>query len=645
MVKLRAALFIFFNCFLLTGVYSQPDLPEFGKIDIADLQMKECPFDKGADAMNLFNYGDAEIYPSSYSYFIRIEHRTRIKIFTQNGVKHATIDIPYINSDRFHIKDVSAITYNLDGAGNIVIQKIDSKDIFKQKVNDNEKSIRFAFPNVKPGSVIEFKYTERRDYTRRISPWLFDDDLPTALSYFKLSYKLELHAEQRIATTMHVETTSDTNLTDGIVMRTYIMRNIPTYRYEPFVSSLKDNIQFVEFDVNYSWNNDDNLPAAVAWSKFCVVLLRDRFFGRQFDKELPVLKHTVESISKLSYRERINTVFQLVKDNIEWNKEYDFYADNIDEIWTAKKGSSGDINLTLLNILRKVGITCYPILVSTKNNGLANEKYNSLSQFDCVDVLVIDSSASYVLDATQKKQDYKVTPLNVINTNAFLVDARKGQWIKIEESKPLIRNVINVKADIDSAGIMRGTVYEYFYDYAKLDILENASKKDRKDESKDLLQNEITDLKIDSIKDQNADADDKPLVRSFNFRLEMQQTGDFFFFNPMFLTPFKKNPFTDSVRRANIDFGCNQSYSVGMYITLPGNIEIPELPADKEIRLADTSFAYGRLIAKQNNALIIRSHFDLNNSVFSADQYPLVKQVFEKMYAMLNEQVIFKRKN
>ena len=50
-------------------------------------------------------------------------------------------------------------------------------------------------------------------------------------------------------------------------------------------------------------------------------------------------------------------------------------------------------------------------------------------------------------------------------------------------------------------------------------------------------------------------------------------------------------------------------------------------------------------MARQNDALIVREHFELNNAVFSADQYPFVKEVFEKMYALLNEQIVFKRKN
>ncbi|MEP7163641.1 MAG: hypothetical protein ABI741_03050 [Ferruginibacter sp.] len=41
-------------------LFAQKDIPAFGKIDKADLEMKECAFDKAAEAMVLFDI--AEVY-------------------------------------------------------------------------------------------------------------------------------------------------------------------------------------------------------------------------------------------------------------------------------------------------------------------------------------------------------------------------------------------------------------------------------------------------------------------------------------------------------------------------------------------------------------------------------------------------------
>ena len=65
-----------------------------------------------------------------------------------------------------------------------------------------------------------------------------------------------------------------------------------------------------------------------------------------------------------------------------------FYAGDIADAWNERSGNSADINLIILNLLRKAGIPCSPILVSTRNNGQVDEKFLSLSQFNGIDVLV-----------------------------------------------------------------------------------------------------------------------------------------------------------------------------------------------------------------------------------------------------------------
>ena len=65
-------------------VSAQKDIPSFGKVDKADLEMKQCSFDEAAEAVVLFDV--AEVYcflnHNSNSNFIttQFERRVRIKI-------------------------------------------------------------------------------------------------------------------------------------------------------------------------------------------------------------------------------------------------------------------------------------------------------------------------------------------------------------------------------------------------------------------------------------------------------------------------------------------------------------------------------------------------------------------------------------
>ncbi|HVX50585.1 MAG TPA: DUF3857 domain-containing protein [Chitinophagaceae bacterium] len=640
MRKIKQACFVLSASLLLTVTHAQDTLPEFGKIDVANLKMAECEFDKDAEAMYLLNYENIDISLTNIGFYVTTSIRKRIKVLKQTGVKYATVTIPYYRGADDKIKNVEAITYNLDNQGNIITQKIDKKDIFKVSVDKDEKNIRFAMPGVKEGSVIEFAYTEKRAYIYHLPVVHFDDVIPTRTAVCDLSYPLRLKINSKVYCTAPLESASDTNR--STVSAQYKLVNLPSIRFEPFTSSYKDNIQRLELSIIPAWTNIRKTSPDNNWGALSQYLLSNYYFGNHFFAYVPEIEKLIDSIKGLYYENRISTVYNLVRDRIKWNNTYDMFTYPIDQVWKAGEGSSGDINFTILNLLRRTGVTCNPVIVSTRDNGTPDFQFASLSQFNNVDVLVKDSNKYYLLDGTEQYQSYSIPPFTVANSYGLIIDASQPQWLKIDYNNPSMRNVINIKVDIDSSGALHGSTSEFFYGYAKVNMLSGDNSDD--EGSKDLLETGISNIKIDSVEDKNKEDDDKPLMRTFNFKAEMQQTGDYFFLNPLFLTSFRKNPFKDSVRHADIDFGCNQSYNINMYITLPQGIEVSELPPNKEIRLADTSFSYGRFAAKQGNAVVLRTHFDLQNASYAASQYPFVREVFNKMYAMFNEQLVFKYK-
>ena len=153
-------LFILFTVLLLsTSSFSQKILPEFGKIDAADLQLKSCSFEPDASAMKIFDIQNIEFNLGDYDAKLVTERRVRIKVFNQTGYKYASIRIPYFKKSGYSkIKDLDGIIYNLDSTGKIIIQKLEKKDFFKEKAEENIRVLNFTFPNLKPGSVIEFRY-------------------------------------------------------------------------------------------------------------------------------------------------------------------------------------------------------------------------------------------------------------------------------------------------------------------------------------------------------------------------------------------------------------------------------------------------------------------------------------------------------
>ena len=136
----------------MSSIAQQKPTPAFGKVDKADLELKQCDFDKNADALVLFDV--AEVYCNVNPNAMRVEdyvstqyeRHVRIKILSDKGLKRADIHIPYYSYKGVErIKNLTAQTYNLDASGNILTSKVDKKSIFSKKLNSRYEEDAFSF--------------------------------------------------------------------------------------------------------------------------------------------------------------------------------------------------------------------------------------------------------------------------------------------------------------------------------------------------------------------------------------------------------------------------------------------------------------------------------------------------------------------
>jgi hypothetical protein len=82
--------------------------------------------------------------------------------------------------------------------------------------------------------------------------------------------------------------------------RIFTMRNISSFKVEPFMTSLKDNLQRIEFSLapitsvqTMFRDADDRM------NFYSFLLLRARYFGLQFDKPLEGTEQFIDSVKQL----------------------------------------------------------------------------------------------------------------------------------------------------------------------------------------------------------------------------------------------------------------------------------------------------------------------------------------------------------
>jgi len=145
---------LFLLCISITG-YSQHSL-KWGKPSKEEIQLKVCSFDSTANAVVLAETGKLK-FISNYVY---LDVYRKIKVLNSNGLlEYANIDIPYYTEKGLDaVQNLKTQTINYENALP-VITELQKDLIFTKVLSPNRHEKKLVFSNVKPGSILEYKYT------------------------------------------------------------------------------------------------------------------------------------------------------------------------------------------------------------------------------------------------------------------------------------------------------------------------------------------------------------------------------------------------------------------------------------------------------------------------------------------------------
>ncbi len=637
-------------------IFAEKEIPAYGKIDKTDLQLKECEFDKDAEAYNLLSYGNVRYSISGDDFNIITERRQRIKILKEKGLDDANIKIKfYSESDYENINGISGITYNLDNTGNIIITKLEKSSIYIKKIDNQYSEVSFSLPDVKVGSVIEFKYTDIKKSVGNLDDWAFQDDIPTRISEYKILVPTIFKFTTQLLAYQNVEQTTDIvhenalygndQISYNSVSKTYILKNVPALREEPFMGAVKDYLQRVIFQLSQvDYGNGDIQKVQSTWPKLTQDLLDDEDFGLQLKKNIPHTEDLDDSLKKVQddYHKML-VIDDYVRRNMNWNGKENIYSMNgIKSAWDKKSGSNADINLILINLLRDAGLTAYPMLVSTKDNGEVNTLYPFLQQFNNTMACVVIGENIYILNAADKYNPPTMIPYDVLNSEGFIVDKNNGRWINLSDDKDIYKKTVSLLAEITPQNIMTGSATIYNYGYAKNPMVKRWI--EDKSNFEDYYTQPYNGLKIDNMKITGLKADSKPLEQKFDFTMPVNSSGDYEYFTINLFQGLDKNPFIADRRFTDIEFNYKQSFSIVGKIFLPDNYQFDDLPKNIKMIMPDTSIVLTRILQTDSNSVEFRITLEFNKSYYQAKEYPLLQEFYKKLFATLNEQIVIKKK-
>lgn len=607
------------------------------------MEIRECDFDKNAEAMILYNGGTLTLDASGGMVTMYLDRHVRIKILKDKGLSYADIHIPFQSYHKNqYIKSLSAQTYNTDAGGNIIISKLDKKLVYEKKIDKRSSEETFSFPDVKPGSIIEYKYTL---VGARLNNWHFQHSLPVRYSWYKVDMPIELRVHSTPKCSLPYEQQSEIKGNRDI--KTFSMRNIPALRDEAFITCEDDYLQQVSSRlIAIDVPGQAPVDLTGSWPLIIKELMEDEDFGKQLKRNIP-RTGDLDSLLNLTRDpyQRMATIHRYVRKNMTWNGYSNIWAlDGVKEAWKNKKGTTGEINLILVNLLKDAGLHAHPMLVSTRSHGMVDPLEPSYYQFNKVMAYVTIDNQVYVLDATDPYTPPNMIPYSVMYSQGLVIeklDTFEGGWKTLWDPKQYFKTVTLVQGEIDTTGTMKGqaTLYSYQYErHQRVRVYKNGL-----DQFRQSYFSSYPQMQMDSLLIENTDYDTAALKQTFLFSQPVSSAGDYQYFSANLFSGLEKNPFVADNRFSDVFFGANQQYQLYTNIRIPDGYSVEGSPKNIKMIMPDTSIIVTRMVSKEANILSCRFTLEFKKPFYSIEEYADFREFYKKLFDLLNEQFVIRK--
>ena len=618
-VLFKACLFVI----LLPGILEAQRKVKFGQVPATDLEMTVYDADSSAVAVMLYQRGkfDKEDY--------KFTHHQRIKVLRQAGTSYGNIVL--------RVPDKSAIrayVFNLEN-GEVVKEKLDNSSIYKERFFEGYHLYKIFLPNVKVGSVIDVEY-------RHVGipfEWRFQQLIPVKHNELILEDSQYLIYKRSFKGFQPIKQIRENH---------WVAENVPAFVPEPHLNDYSNYISKFEFELEvFKVPGFSYTPFTTSWEKVSSRMLESSHFGEVFTTTAFLNEKARElRDSTLTIEEKVHAAYKYIQDRYTWDNYNSAFASlsYSEKLKKAHAGSSGDINLALISLLRKMDITTYPVIMSTRDNGLINTQSATISRINYVVAYVEEGDFTLLLDASLDSLVPGVLPAKCLNGPGWVIlEREKGKWIDLGMAKPSIkRKMVDIQLDDngDHEITVSGSRSNYFYlDWA--DELKKAGSDEamaRMVESSSSIS--VLNCEVTKNNKERLSASDKLTVEAYE---HIDDLGDELIVSPYVTSELLENPFKSENRMYPVDMNYRQKFSMTVAVHLTENMHIPDPPQSYSLKTPDGNATFNLWSTYSGSDLQLRYQFELKKTIFTEAEYPILRNFYSAIISKLNESIQIKR--
>jgi hypothetical protein len=647
---MKTLFFTFLLSLAIYGILPAQTQHEFGKLNMDEINMTSYDRDKIAEAVMLYDLGNTFFtYEYEAGYEIIFERTTKIKILSKAGIKYGEVEVPFFKSNDGHeeVYEIEGYTYNLEN-NQVKITRLDPENVFVEKENENWSLKKFALPDVKEGSVIEYRYKVSSPFFFNFQDWTFQGRIPEVYSeytvrmvpFYEYSYILQGapkfdYFNNRVDNTK--KTVADVEFQDNIF--TFGMRNVPAFRDEDYITSMNDYIMKLDFQLAVVHHTNGSAENVVTtWPLLIQDLLKDNDFGlymksiaRNSEDMLALL-----DLSSGNNREKSERIYNYVKANYNWNgMRGKQTTKTAKEFLKTKTGNTANINLFLCSLLNEAGIQAYPVLLSTRDHGKVPMEYPFQQFLNYVIVLVRMDNQDIMLDATEPLSPFGMIPARCINEKGLIVAKEKTEWIPMED---------HVESEVSDSGHI---AFNEALDSATIDYHLTATghtgldyrssyQSDPEEFKKEFYTDEMAVKKEISV--MNEQAADLPFIHRYSASLPVEMVGDKLLVNPFPGLVPTENPLKLPFRSYPVDMVYKNRHSFYTTLDIPKGYKY--LDQNKSVSVDNNLVNIQYLIENRENQLVITGSYEYKKPVYLKHEYYDLKSFFTKIVETFNDKIV-----
>jgi hypothetical protein len=645
---------------------------QWGKIGPADFAVPagSSALVTGSSAVILSDQGFVNFVGNNNGWFSHVYKRhTRIKILDKKALEMATVAVLFYaaGDNPEKITDIQAAAYNLEN-GQVVPTRLESKDIFDNRLDKEYSEKKFSIPGVKMGSIIEYSYTITSDYSLPSwhfqwveTPCLYSEfqvEIPQTMYYVFVrqgvhpfavdkgsegyfNYTVKEKGEGALASV-------DRNLSVSTptVKHDWVMKDVPAFGSERYLSTPANYIDKIDFQLSKIYDGQEYHDRSNNWANATETLLSREDFGQPLDADNYWLDASLGKITAGTNGplEEARAIYYYVSRHFTCTDHEDPYIKtNLRDVMKKNSGTVGDVNLLLVSMLRRRNMDADPVLLSTREHGFNLASYPILQRLNYVIARLNIAGHVYYLDAAHPELGFGQLAGNCYNGHARVISKKDScsLWFwadSLKESK--ITMVIINNTDKGMEGQWQSTLgNQESYEVRRV-VTGGGEEKFFKD-----IQTAYgNDIEISAGGIDSLDQPENPVKVHYEFALKGASTETMLYLNPIMGDGWHENPFKAVTRKYPVEmpYATDETYVLSMDI--PKGFSVDELPKSTRVAYNGDQGSFEYLVQQSADQIQLRCRLKLNKAAFQPEDYSSLRDFFAYVVKKENEQIVLKKK-